>query len=187
MKESRRISGAEPRRFVRSRPRTASAQTLIFLSPKAPRGPLSAEDGNPEAPISGQHQGHFLHCITRHHRAPTMSKGAFPKPALHRRSSQRCKMATAAQPLTLLAERAPELMHYHPPAEPTLGHLQCSPARPAEGGRGPRPRRRARTASLQLLFGRFLCSRGLRTDWDKMAEWRGRSRQPAHLTRKYRP
>lgn len=144
MKESRRISGAEPRRFVRSRPRTASAQTLIFLSPKAPRGPLSAEDGNPEAPISGQHQGHFLHCITRHHRAPTMSKGAFPKPALHRRSSQRCKMATAAQPLTLLAERAPELMHYHPPAEPTLGHLPPvprahQPGPPREGaghGRG---------------------------------------------------
>ena len=80
-------------------------------------------------------------------------------------------------------------MQSPPAADWTLSpaSLPCSPAPLAEGGRGPRPRRRARTASLQLLLGCFLRSRSLETDWDKMAELRGRSKQSAHVTRMYRP
>lgn len=176
------FSGVEPRRF------RAGFGELAPQPPTFTPGPPPSRTPPPSprrGPISGRPRGHHLLCSppsrTEGERRPLRRHPARPeRPAL--------QDGGARQPLTLLAARALESAHHQTPP----GHLlptgpPHSPARPAEGGRGPRPRRRARTASLQFPSGVLLRSRSLRTDWDKMAEPRGRSRQPAHLTRKYRP
>lgn len=157
--------------------------------------------GNPpEAIISGQHQGHCLLCSTLHH-PKGKAKMLFRRPPSPPEQSAVQDGGACYSPSPFLqkelpnqhtttypfAERALESAHHHPPGHHQPTGSWRSPARPVEGERGPRPRRRAQTASLQIFFERFLCSRSLGTDWNKMAERRGKSKQPAHLTRKYRP
>lgn len=118
---------------------------------------------------------------------------AFPPPSCPAgpgRSSQQCKMAapaTAPHPPCSKSSRASAPPS---PAAARTGHLlppvPCAhqPGPPREGagyGRGDAHGQHLGSSSEVPLQPQP------RTDWDKMAERRGRSRQPAHLTRKYRP
>lgn len=116
------------------------------------------------------------------------SNRALAPPPSPRPSSQQCKMAAPVSPSpSMQQELSSQHITSHLPGHLPAAGSPHSPALPAEEGRGLPPRQRARTASLQDLLGLLLCSCSLRTNRDKMAERRGRSRQPAHLTRKYRP